>query len=86
MITNRIIQAWYDKANSIDTDVMKWSDFLDCMTEKRNTDTPAYTENPVVTSGLPVYADESAAQAAGLNTGQLYQTSTGEIRVKLESV
>ena len=32
-------------------------------------------------SGLPVYADETAA--ASLPSGYLYQTSTGEIRIKL---
>ena len=34
-------------------------------------------------SGLPVYADEAAVVAASLPSGYLYQTSTGEIRIKL---
>jgi hypothetical protein len=34
-------------------------------------------------SGLPVYADEAAAIAGGIATGDLYQTPTGEIRIKL---
>jgi hypothetical protein len=34
-------------------------------------------------SGLPVFADENAAILGGIATGDLYQTSTGEIRIKL---
>ncbi|WP_179019879.1 hypothetical protein [Winogradskyella forsetii] len=34
-------------------------------------------------SGLPVYADEAAAILGGIATGDLYQTPTGEIRIKL---
>jgi hypothetical protein len=32
---------------------------------------------------LPTYADEAAALAAGLLTGDIYKTSTGELRIKL---
>lgn len=34
-------------------------------------------------TGLPVFADEAAATAGGLSSGDLYRTSTGEIRIKL---
>jgi len=34
-------------------------------------------------TGLPTYADEAAAITGGLSTGDLYKTSTGEIRIKL---
>lgn len=34
-------------------------------------------------SGLPTYADDSAAGTGGLSTGDVYQTSTGELRIKL---
>ena len=34
-------------------------------------------------TGLPEYADEAAATTGGLSTGDLYKTSTGEIRIKL---
>ena len=34
-------------------------------------------------SGLPVYANEAAAIAGGIATGDLYQTLTGEIRIKV---
>ena len=34
-------------------------------------------------SGLPVYADEAAATAGGLATGDMYRTATGELRIKL---
>jgi hypothetical protein len=34
-------------------------------------------------TGLPVAANEAAAVTAGLATGDLYQTSTGELRIKL---
>jgi hypothetical protein len=34
-------------------------------------------------TGLPVFADEAAAITGGLQTGDLYRTATGEIRIKL---
>lgn len=34
-------------------------------------------------TGLPVYANEAAAIVGGLTTGDVYQTSTGELRIKL---
>lgn len=34
-------------------------------------------------SNLPVYADEAAAVTGGIATGEVYQTSTGELRIKL---
>lgn len=34
-------------------------------------------------SGLPEHADEAAAVTAGLATGDMYQTATGELRIKL---
>jgi hypothetical protein len=83
MITNRVIQKFWDKANSSGTDVMRWSDFLDCMTELKNTDTTAYTENRINFSDLPEYDDEADAVLGGLDGGDLYKTPTGEIRVKL---
>jgi hypothetical protein len=33
---------------------------------------------------IPTYANEAAAQVAGLETGTIYKTSTGEVRIKLE--
>ena len=33
MIPERIIQAWFDKARNSGSDVMRWSDFLDAMSE-----------------------------------------------------
>lgn len=65
---------------------MRWSDLLDIMTELKNTDTTAYTENDLVLSGLPEYADEAAAVTGGLTEGTLYRTSGGEVRVKLPDV
>jgi hypothetical protein len=32
---------------------------------------------------LPVHADEAAAVTAGLRKGDIYQTATGEVRIKL---
>ena len=84
MITNKIIQAWIDKANAMGTDVMRWSDFLDVIEDElKNPSTTAYTEKPVLFDDLAVYADEAAAETAGLDTGQLYRTTTGEVRIKL---
>ena len=34
-------------------------------------------------TGLPTYADEAAATAGGLSTGDMYKTATGELRIKL---
>ena len=34
-------------------------------------------------TGLPVHADEAAAVVAGLATGDVYMTATGELRIKL---
>lgn len=33
--------------------------------------------------GLDTYADDASAGTGGLTTGQVYQTSTGELRIKL---
>ena len=41
------------------------------------------TAGGVVAPALPTHADEAAAVAAGLATGTLYKTATGEVRVKL---
>lgn len=85
MITNRIIQAWIDKANAMGTDVMRWSDFLDVIEDElKNPGTTAYAEKPILFDDLAVYADETAA--AALPGGQLYRTTTGEVRVKLPGV
>ena len=83
MIPQRIIQAWFDKARNSGSDVMRWSDFLDAMSELKHSDTTAYTTHPVKFSSLPVYDTEAAAVTGGLTGGQLYRTSTGEVRVKL---
>lgn len=34
-------------------------------------------------SGLQVFADDTAAGVGGLTAGQVYQTATGELRIKL---
>ena len=82
MITNKIIQAWIDKANAMGTDVMRWSDFLDVIEDElKNPSTTAYTEKPVLFDDLAVYADDTAASS--LATGTLYRTTTGEVRIKL---
>jgi photosystem II stability/assembly factor-like uncharacterized protein len=38
---------------------------------------------PEPLKAYPIYADEAAALAAGLKTGAVYQTATGEVRIKL---
>ena len=83
MIPERIIQAWFDKARNSGSDVMRWSDFLDAMSELKHTDTIAYTEHLVAFADLPVYADDADAADGGLTGGELYQTDTGEVRIKL---
>jgi hypothetical protein len=86
MMPNYIIQKFWDIANSSNTDAMRWSDFLSVMTELKNTDTTAYTENNVNFSGLPEYADDAAAVIGGLADGDLYRTSTGVLMVRLPDV
>jgi hypothetical protein len=38
---------------------------------------------PLNLQGIPVYSDENAADAGGLLEGDVYRTSTGELRIKL---
>lgn len=82
MITNRVIQAWINKANANGSDLMRWSDFIECFTELKNTDTTSYTENPAVLSGIPTYADDDAAGTGGVPEGGIYQDTTGVLRIK----
>jgi len=36
----------------------------------------------VTLSGIPTYADDAAAGTGGMTSGQVYQTATGELRIK----
>ncbi len=53
------------------------------------TDTGTQTALTINTDGIlnlnrtPVYADDTAAGAGGLSSGDIYKTSTGELRVKV---
>ncbi len=40
-------------------------------------------KGPFNVNPCPVYADETAATSGGLSTGDVYRTSTGELRIKL---
>jgi hypothetical protein len=86
MINNRLIQALYNKANLVGTDIMRWSDFFDVIQELKNTDTTAYTENPMSFDDLPEYADDAAAILGGLSGGEFYRDSTGVVRQRLPDV
>jgi hypothetical protein len=86
MIPNWIIKKWFDKANSSGTDVMRWSDFLEALDDIKGNNITDYTENNINVSGIPTYADEDAAVTGGLSEGDLYKTSTGAVRVKLEDL
>jgi uncharacterized protein involved in high-affinity Fe2+ transport len=86
MIPQRLIQAWWNKANSSGTDMMRWSDFLDVLTELKHTDTTAYTENPMSFDDLPEYADDAAAILGGLAGGEFYRDSDGIVRQRLPDV
>jgi uncharacterized protein involved in high-affinity Fe2+ transport len=86
MINNRLIQALWDKANSSGTDMMRWSDFLNVLTELKNTDTTAYTENPMSFDDLPEYADDAAAVLGGLAGGEFYRDADGIVRQRLPDV
>lgn len=48
-----------------------------------NTKVALHTEGVNKFDALPVYADEAAAVTGGLLTGMVYQTATGELRIKL---
>lgn len=41
------------------------------------------TGNQITMSGLPIYADNAAAVAAGQPAGRIYRTTTGEVRVTI---
>jgi hypothetical protein len=86
MINNRIIQALYNKANLVGTDIMRWSDFFDVIQELKNTDTTAYTENPMSFDDLPEYADDAAAVLGGLAGGEFYRDADGIVRQRLPDV
>ena len=47
----------------------------------KTTSSPTFVAQTL--SGLPVHADEAAAVIAALATGTVYQTATGELRIKL---
>jgi hypothetical protein len=86
MINNRLIQALYNKANLVGTDIMRWSDFFDVIQELKNTDTTAYTENPMSFDDLPEYADDAAAVLGGLAGGEFYRDADGIVRQRLPDV
>ena len=42
-----------------------------------------FGDGKVKISSLPVFADDAAAGSGGLTTGYLYQTSSGDLKIKL---
>jgi hypothetical protein len=85
-IPSRVIQALWDKANTVDGDVVQWHHLLAVLEELKVPETTALTTKPVRFSSLPVYANDAAAGSGGLTGGELYRTTTGEVRVKLPGV
>jgi hypothetical protein len=86
MLTNQQIQALYDRANLMGTDVVRWSDLFQVLAESRNPDTTNYTTKPVLFSDLPEYADDAAAVLDGHPSGALYRTSTGQVNQVLPAI
>ena len=82
-IPSRVIQKLWDKANAADGDVVRWTDLLAVLDELKISQTTDLTAKPVKFSDLPMYDSEDAAETGGLVIGQLYRTSTGEVRYKL---
>lgn len=41
-----------------------------------------FSSDTITLSGIPTYADDAAAGTGGLTEGQIYQTATGELRIK----
>lgn len=84
MMDYKVIQDWHAKAIASGTNVMLWDDFLEALEKYRNRDTADYTSvHPVRFSDLPEYDDDTAAAAGGLTGGEIYKTTTGELRIKL---
>lgn len=74
--------------DSVDTLPPLYSEPIYNKTLQDITDEGATTTNNITVanlnlSGISTYADDTAAGTGGLTTGQLYQTSTGELRIKL---
>jgi len=76
------MQALFNKANEVEGDVMRWSDFLSVLTQFKHPNTPPLTVKPPRFSDLPVFANDAQAGAGGLTDGELYRTATGDLRVK----
>lgn len=81
MIFQYIIQKWWGK-----TGLMTWEDYRSTMPELKHTDTSTASTQPLKLSSLPVHEDDTEAAAAGFTGGELYQTSTGELRIKVPEI
>jgi hypothetical protein len=77
----------YTDANNYERGYLQWnSNVLELGTEGLGTGTARPVRITAATlniPNLPVHADEAAATTAGLATGDVYRTSTGELRIKL---
>ena len=81
-----IVQKMWARAQTSETNVMLWSDFLALVEELRHETrpgfqgTPPYVLNQVGLPPLPQYNNDAQAQAGGLTSGKLYRTSAGAVR------
>jgi len=77
----------YTDASNYERGYLQWnSNVLELGTEGLGTGTARPVRITAATlniPNLPVHADEAAATTAGLATGDVYRTSTGELRIKL---
>lgn len=66
--------------DGVDSEAVKLTDWIEANISTGKID---FTSTVVATnfSTLPVHADNAAASGAGLATGRLYSTATGEVRV-----
>ena len=82
MITQATIQKIFQKSG-----VMTWEDFRDLLgAEYLHTDTTEAAAQPLKLEGLEEYDDDAAAATGGYMGGEIYQTSTGELRIKLPEI
>ena len=77
----------YTDASNYERGYLQWnSNVLELGTEGLGTGTARPVRITAATlniPNLPVHVDEAAATTAGLATGDVYRTSTGELRIKL---
>jgi len=72
------LEAWIDYRASTG----EFANLVDTSTTQTISGAKTLSNASITLSGIPTYADDAAAGAGGLTAGQVYQTATGELRIK----